>query len=104
VYAAGDATDFPVKHGGIASQQADVVAESIAALAGCEIEPQGFQPVVQGVLLTNESPRYIAARITGGCGFSSHFSSTPIEGESHKIAAKYLTPYLQKLARARVPA
>jgi sulfide:quinone oxidoreductase len=24
VFAAGDATDFPVKHGGIASQQADI--------------------------------------------------------------------------------
>src|ERR1035438_7337912 len=34
VYAAGDATEFAIKHGGIASQQADVVAQSIAALAG----------------------------------------------------------------------
>ncbi len=34
VYAAGDATDFPVKWGGIAAQQADAAATSIAALAG----------------------------------------------------------------------
>jgi len=32
VYAAGDAADFPVKTGGLAAQQADAAAESIAAL------------------------------------------------------------------------
>jgi hypothetical protein len=28
VYAAGDATDFPIKHGGLSSQQADAAARS----------------------------------------------------------------------------
>src|SRR5438552_2097268 len=36
VYAAGDATDFPVKHGAIAAQQADTAAEAIAAHAGAD--------------------------------------------------------------------
>ncbi len=40
VFAAGDATDFPVKHGGLSTQQADAAAESIAALAGAPVEPQ----------------------------------------------------------------
>jgi sulfide:quinone oxidoreductase len=31
VFAAGDATAFPIKHGGVAAQQADAVAETIAA-------------------------------------------------------------------------
>ena len=31
VYAAGDGTDFPVKQGGLATQQADAAAEHIAA-------------------------------------------------------------------------
>ena len=44
VYAAGDATDFPVKFGGISSQQADTAAEAIAALAGAPIEPKPFTP------------------------------------------------------------
>src|SRR5215210_5854321 len=39
VFAAGDATTFPVKQGGLAAQQADAVAEAIAAAAGAEIEP-----------------------------------------------------------------
>ena len=34
IYAAGDATDFAIKHGGIAAQQADVAAQAIGALAG----------------------------------------------------------------------
>jgi sulfide:quinone oxidoreductase len=42
VYAAGDAIDFPIKHGGIGSQQADAVAESIAALAGAPVTPEPF--------------------------------------------------------------
>ncbi len=39
VYAAGDGTSFPVKQGGIATQQADAVAEHIAARLGAELEP-----------------------------------------------------------------
>ena len=34
VYAAGDGTDFPVKQGGLATQQADAAAEHIAARPG----------------------------------------------------------------------
>ena len=34
VFAAGDATDFAVKHGGLAAQQADTAAAAIAARAG----------------------------------------------------------------------
>jgi sulfide:quinone oxidoreductase len=94
VYAAGDAVDFPVKQGGLGSQQADGVAESIAKLAGAEIESHPFVPVIHGVLLTDERPRYFAAKITGGHGFASRFSDEPIDGLTHKIAAKYLTPYL----------
>jgi sulfide:quinone oxidoreductase len=97
VFAAGDAVDFPVKQGGIGSQQADVVAESIAQLAGVAIEPQPFDPVIHGVLLTDERPRYIAAKITGGHGFASQFGDTPIDGITRKVAARYLAPYLERV-------
>ena len=104
VFAAGDATDFPVKQGGLGAQQADVVAESVAALAGVAIEPECFMPVLHGVLLTGGKPRYISAKITGGHGFSSHFSETPSDGQTAKITAEYLTPYLAALDRERVTA
>jgi sulfide:quinone oxidoreductase len=104
VFAAGDATEFPVKHGGLAAQQADVAAESIAALAGAKIEPQPFQPIVRGILLTGEQPRYLTARITGGHGFSSQISEKPSWDPPSKIAAKYLAPYLDARDRASTAA
>ncbi len=98
VYAAGDATDFAVKHGGVASQQADTVAESIAALAGADVTPQPFHPVVHGMLLTDGKPRYLTARITGGQGFSSEITDEPTWSPPSKVASKYLAPYLAERA------
>ena len=94
VYAAGDAIDFPIKHGGIGSQQADVAAESIAARAGAPVTPQRFQPVIRGMLLTGGDPLYLTARITGGRGFSSELSDKPMWSPPSKISSKYLAPYL----------
>ncbi len=94
VFAAGDATAFPVKHGGIAAQQADVAAESIAALAGAPVTPSKFTPMIYGILLGGDRPLYMSARITGGHGSSSHASETPEGTAEAKIIARYLTPYL----------
>jgi len=94
VYAAGDAVDFPIKHGGLTSQQADAVARSIAALAGAAVKPEPFRPVIRGMLLTGGAPRYLTARITGGQGFSSEITDTPTWSPPSKIASKYLSPYL----------
>jgi sulfide:quinone oxidoreductase len=96
IYAAGDATDFPIKQGGIGSQQADVAAQSIAALAGASVTPERFNPTIHGMLLTNGKPRYLTAHITGGHGFSSEITDTPTSSPPRKIAAKYLAPYLEK--------
>jgi sulfide:quinone oxidoreductase len=96
VYAAGDGVDFAIKQGGLAAQQADAAAESIAALAGVAIEPQPFNPVVRGMLLTGTAPKYLKAHITGGHGFSSEISDTPSWSPPVKIAAKYLAPYLDE--------
>jgi sulfide:quinone oxidoreductase len=103
IYAAGDATDFPIKQGGIGSQQADAVAQSIAALAGAAVTPERFSPVVRGMLLTNGKPRYLTARITGGQGFSSEISDTPTWSAGAKIAARYLAPYLDARDRDDAP-
>lgn len=94
IFAAGDAVDFPIKHGGLSTQQADAVAESIAAMAGADIEPQPFNPIIHGMLLTDGKPQYLTAKITGGHGFSSDFSETPTWEGGGKIAARYLAPFL----------
>lgn len=95
VYAAGDATDFAVKHGGIAAQQADAAAEAIAAEAGAAIDPKPFQPIIHGVLLGAGKPLYLSAHLTGGHGSSSEVSETPTWSPGTKIAARYLAPYLE---------
>ncbi|MGA2925993.1 MAG: FAD-dependent oxidoreductase [Solirubrobacteraceae bacterium] len=100
VYAAGDATDFAIKYGGIAAQQADTAAHAIAALAGAAVVPESFEPVVHGVLLTGGEPRYLSAQITGGHGTSSELTADPGASPPAKIAAKYLAPYLDQLDRS----
>jgi len=100
VYAAGDATDFPVKFGGIASQQADTAAEAMAALAGAAIEPAPFAPVLHGALLGGPRPLYLSAHVTGGHGSSSEVSEAPTAAPPTKIVAKYLAPYLESRDQA----
>ena len=59
VYAAGDVTASPLKHGGIAAQQAEAAAEAIAADAGADVVPRPVHPVLRGLLLTGGVPRYL---------------------------------------------
>ncbi len=95
VWAAGDATDFPVKFGGIAAQQADTAAHAIAALAGAEVEPLPFHPEVQAVLLGADRPLGLRAQITGGSGGSSEVRELGPDAAPAKITARYLAPYLE---------
>ena len=104
VYAAGDATNFAVKHGGIAAEQADAAAEAITALAGIPIDPKPFDPVIHGMLLTGAEPKYLTAHIAGGHDFSSTVSDTATWSPPSKIAARYLAPYLEQLDRRAVGA
>ncbi len=99
VYAAGDATDFPVKHGGIGAQQADAAARAIAALAGAPVEPRAFDPKIHAVLLTGGRPRYFSAYIAGGHGWGSEVAEEPRGTPPPKIAAEYLAPYLEARER-----
>jgi sulfide:quinone oxidoreductase len=94
VFAAGDATAFPIKQGGLAAQQADAVAETIAASLGVEIDPQPFRPILRGLLLTGGPARYLRADISGGVGDDSAISSATMWWPPDKIAARYLAPYL----------
>jgi sulfide:quinone oxidoreductase len=95
-YAAGDVTSFPVKQGGIATQQADLVAESIASELGCEVEPKPLDPVIRGVLWTGAKPLFLCGHLAGGHGETSVASEEPPwEGAGQgKIVSRYLTGLL----------
>jgi sulfide:quinone oxidoreductase len=97
IFAAGDATNFPVKHGGIAAQQADAVAQSIAAAAGAAVAAERLRPVIRGMLLTDQEPVYLSARLTGGGSYSSEVDENPTWSPASKISARYLGPYLAGL-------
>jgi sulfide:quinone oxidoreductase len=64
VFAAGDVTAFPVKQSGIATQEADVAAEAIAATVGAEIEPAAFAPVLRAELDGAIAGRYLRPFLT----------------------------------------
>jgi sulfide:quinone oxidoreductase len=91
VYAAGDLTQFPLKQGGIAAQQADAAASSIAADAGAAVKPDAFRPVLRGLLLTGFAPRFLRADATGA---RSVVDTEPLWWPPAKIVGRYLTPFL----------
>jgi sulfide:quinone oxidoreductase len=94
VFAAGDATSFPIKQGGLAAQQADAVAGTIAALAGADVDPQPFRPILRGVLLTGGPARYLRADISGRAGDDSIMSDAALWWPPNKLCGRYLAPYL----------
>jgi sulfide:quinone oxidoreductase len=116
VYAAGDITAFPLKQGGLAAQQADAVAETIAAGLGVAVTPAPFKPVLRGLLMTGSAPLYLRAEPQrlpreatvaieapplrrAGQGASSA-AGQPLWWPPAKIAGRYLAPFFAT-ARAR---
>jgi sulfide:quinone oxidoreductase len=86
VYAAGDATTFPVKQGVFAGPQADAAAEHLAASLGAALEPTPFQPVLRGTLASGDSAL-----------LSLWWPST-------SVAGRHLTAHLAAQSRAAVQA
>jgi sulfide:quinone oxidoreductase len=100
VFAAGDATDFPIKHGGLGAQQADTAAAGIAALAGADVGTDPFRPVIYGKLLTGGKPLYMSARLVGGSSFESEVSDAPLWESGDKVVADELSAYLRRSAES----
>lgn len=99
IFAAGDLTDFPIKHGGIAAQQAAAAAEAIAALAGVPIDPRPLRPTLSGILFGGRHPLYLRARLVDGVAVDSQASEQPLWPEIEKVAAPSLAGYLESLDR-----
>jgi sulfide:quinone oxidoreductase len=99
VYAAGDGTAFPVKQGGLASQQADAATESIAALLGAPLSPAPFRPLLRGVVLTGLTPTYLRTSIDPRADEPSRVSARPLWWPPLKIAGRHLAPLLAEKGR-----
>jgi sulfide:quinone oxidoreductase len=92
VYAAGDVTSFPIKQGGLAAQQAEAAAKTIAAAAGAPVEPTPFEPVLRGLLLTGGIPRYLRAELDKPA--STQTDALSLWWPPSKITGRYLAPFL----------
>jgi sulfide:quinone oxidoreductase len=107
VWAAGDGIAFPVKFGGLAAEQADAAGEAIARLAGADVTPQPFRPVLRGRLLTGQGERFLH-HVAGGGGGDGKVADHALWWPPGKVAGRSLSPYLAQRDEAssleRVPA
>jgi sulfide:quinone oxidoreductase len=91
VYAVGDATDRPIKQGGLACQQADVTAAHIAATAGAGVEVPPLEQVLRGRLLTGTRDRFLRRDPGEVAGAAT---AEPLWWPPEKVSGTYLSPYL----------
>jgi sulfide:quinone oxidoreductase len=91
VYAAGDATQFRPKQGGLAAQQADAVAAAIAIDAGADAQPSPYRPVLRGLLLTGFVPRYLRTDVQAG---TSTVDTEALWWPPAKVVGRHLAPFL----------
>ncbi len=101
VYAAGDVTDMPVKHGGLAAEQAAVAAEAIAALSGVEIEPRPLHPVLNVMLNGAAKPLMIRSQALGLRGFEVEVTDEAMWSAVGMLHSEFLGPCLASIDAAR---
>jgi sulfide:quinone oxidoreductase len=93
IFAAGDAIAFPVKQGGLAAQQADAAAQAIAEIAGADVRPEPFRPILRGILLTGRGREWLRHDVGGGDGEGAA-ARHALWWPPTKVAGRYLSPYL----------
>jgi sulfide:quinone oxidoreductase len=98
VYAAGDVTTYPVKHGTIATQQADVIARAIAADCGVELAHPRLRRVLQARLIGGSRPLCLRAEVDhAGHATTATLvrAAAGVRDVEDKVFARYLTPYFE---------
>jgi sulfide:quinone oxidoreductase len=96
VYAAGDATTFPVKQGGLACQLADAIAAQLAATAGADIQPEPFRPILRGRVLSVHGAHYLEHSLLAATG-TDHAPELQSWSAARKVHGRYLSPWLAEL-------
>ncbi|MGO9906015.1 MAG: FAD-dependent oxidoreductase [Solirubrobacteraceae bacterium] len=98
VYAAGDTTAFPIKHGGLATQQADGIAHTIAAGLGLTRHELKAKPVLEVKLIGGHRPLHLRVELDEfGQPTAATLGHTraDTQPDQTKVFARYLTPYLE---------
>ncbi|MGZ4186230.1 MAG: FAD-dependent oxidoreductase [Solirubrobacteraceae bacterium] len=98
VYAAGDLTTFPIKQGGLAAQQADVVAQTLAEQLGGPVKQVRAPCVLRARLVGGDRPLFLRTEFD----WSGHPTNATLEGAGEereastaKVLGRYLVPYLE---------
>jgi sulfide:quinone oxidoreductase len=105
VYAAGDTTTFPIKHGGLATQQADRIAHTIAAGLGLTPHELKPRPVLEVRLIGGERPLHMRIELDEfGQPAAATLAHTHSDRQPSwtKVFGRYLAPYLETRQPARV--
>jgi sulfide:quinone oxidoreductase len=107
VYAAGDVTAFPIKQGGLAAQQADLVAHTIASALGAPVKEFHQDRILRARLLHGDGALVLRTELDAlGRPMSAgiqHLESR--RAPELKVFGQYLTPYLSiYLSRLRAKA
>jgi sulfide:quinone oxidoreductase len=104
VHAIGDAAAYPIKQGGLATQQADTVAAAIARTAGVDVPPHPFAGRIRATLWTGEAPLYLSADLDGGEPVASDASERAPWWPVDKVAGVHLAPFLADVDEVGVAA
>ena len=97
-YAAGDATSFPVKQGGLAAQMAAAAARAIAADLGKLGDAEPFRPTLDGTLLTGRGAHHLRQSLVLGTGDPEAHRAQDEWLPLAKVTAPFLTDYLAEHA------
>lgn len=103
IFAAGDITDFPIKQGGIASQQADAVVGAVTEFLGGGTAIHGFEPDLHGLLLSPQGWDSIQAPIHADDNPDGTLRKRTFVQVTEKIFSKHLTGRLTQLYSSRAP-
>ena len=109
VFAAGDVTRFPVKQGGLATQQADVIAAELTRLAGVDLPPEPSRYVLRTQLLGADGPLFLEAELDARgrpstTGRPPHISTDAPWWPPAKLFGRHLSPWMAARARPTLSA
>jgi len=96
VFAAGDITDFPVKQGSIAAQQADAVVSELARMFGTQQESQPFLPQLHAMMFSEHGRTFLRAA-DHGSPLGEAVSDEPLWEDAEKIFSRHLSQRIRRL-------
>ena len=105
VYAAGDMTSFPIKQGGLAAQQADVIAQRIASNHWASVTEPRVHRVLRARLVGGANPVYLRTELdefgqATASTLHGNFNDSESLAPPEKVFGRYLSPYLHTRAPA----